>query len=287
MNFQHNAGHLVQANASKISPKFLPELLAGQLGLGGPIIFCALVYGIYRGWGLWRRGDIPAGLLLFSSLPLGALVCGLSLTKRVYANWPMPFYIGALLLFTHLVSQRALGGERLRKLTVWGIILNFAITLAAHMPYMGYPLGIAGKILPTKKLVGWDRLGSYVADKMNASIEEGDGMPFVLGDDYEVVSSIAFYSVPRPEVFCANTDGRRMNQYDVWGGLQEKKGQTALIVVKSREKVELLRKHFASVTPVDAPAELGIDYSGSHLRDFYFFWGERYDGSVPVAPEKR
>lgn len=287
VNFSHNAGHLMKSGGLSLSLIYLPELLLGQAGLVGPIIFAGLVYAMYRGVDNWRRGDIAAGVFLFSALPLALLVLGISITKRVYANWPLPIYIGALCLFIHLLSLRRIGNGQINRWIRSGLILSAAITLASHLPFLGYTLGLPGKILPSKKLVGWKQLGEITAGEVSSSLGRGLGMPFVVSDDYEVVSSLAFYTNPRPEFYCAMLDDRRMNQYDVWGGWERLKGRNALVVLKSKDKMELMRPHFASLEPVGAQPVLQVEYGGTLLREFFMFYGQSYDGSLPALPTTR
>ena len=67
VNFSHNAGHLMKSGSLSLSFIFLPELLLGQAGLVGPIIFAGLVYALYRGVDNWRRGTSRRAF--FSSPP--------------------------------------------------------------------------------------------------------------------------------------------------------------------------------------------------------------------------
>jgi len=287
VNFSHNAGHLVKSEGFSISLLYLPELILGQAGLVGPIVFAGLVFALYRGISVWRRGDIAAGVFLFSALPLTVLVIGVSFLRRVYANWPLPIYIGALCLFLHLISLRRINDGKINAWMRGGLILSAAITLASHLPFLGFTLGLPGKVLPSKKLIGWKELGGYMGSQVSQSLGRNMGMPFVLGDDYEVVSALAFYTNPKPEFYCAKLDDRRMNQYDIWDGWERLKGRAALIVLKSPDRVELLRSHFASIEPLGSQPVMRVEYGGSLLREFYVYTGRGYDGSSPEMPTKR
>jgi len=283
VNFAHNAGHLVREKGFSLSLRYLPELVLGQAGLVGPILFFGLCYAMFRGYQSWRRGDLAAGLLLFSCAPLMAFVIGISLTKRIYANWPLPIYIGALALFVQLLTVNRISWTSNKKLIRWGLILSAALTVAAHLPVLGYTLGVPGKILPTKKLAGWSDLGKTVESQLSAHARNGEP-PFVLGDDYEVVSSVAFYAASHPDAYCARLDDRRMNQYDIWGGWERLRNRNGIVVLRSKDKIERLRPHFAAITPIDPVPALHVEYSKTPLRDFYLYYAEGYDGSAPEYP---
>jgi undecaprenyl-diphosphatase len=287
VNFAHNAGHVVKGTGIHISGRYLPELLLGQAALVGPIIFAGLLWALVRGYAVWRRGDASAGLFFFSSAPLGVFVLLLSLTKRIYANWPLPLYIGALLLFVHLLSLRLLGGGRTQKWIRAGIILSAVLTVLAHFPFAGLTFGLPGGILPTKKLAGWRTFGERVEALLQQSAVSDGEADFFLTDEYETASEAAFYAASHPQVYCANVDSRRMNQYDVWGGLDRMQGKNALIVLKSPERIEALRSHFGKIEEVKGESVMSVEYSGATVRTFYFYRGISYDGSVPPIPQSR
>ena len=283
VNFAHNSGHLIRDRGFAITLAYLVELIIGQAGLAGPIVFVGLCYAMVRGYQSWRRGDIAAGLLLFSCAPLAAFVVGISLTKRIYANWPLPLYIGALALFVHLLTQHRISWTKNKRIIRWGLILSGAMTVAAHLPVLGYTLGVPGKILPTKKLAGWSDLGAIVNKQVVLLSHDGQ-MPFITSDDYEDLSTLTFYGDPRSDYYCARLDNRRMNQYDIWGGWDRLQGRSGIVVLRSKDKIERLRPHFTSITPIEPQPTLHVEYSSTPLRDFYLFYAQGYDGSAPEYP---
>lgn len=279
VNFAHNAGHLVSEKGLLLKPRYTLELLGGQAGLIGPLVLLAAIIGLAGGWRLGRRGDRLAGLLFWSSAPLAAACITVSLTKRVYANWPAPIFVGALLLVAHLLHRDR--GRRLLSISSAGIILNLFICAGAFLPIFGFTLGVPAKYLTTKKLAGWHELGSRV----QSALDEADSRPFVLAADYEHASAIAFYAESHPRVFLANLGDRRMNQYDIWGGLETQKGRDALIVLERQADAELLRPYFADIRVQGEP--LKIRFAGEMLREFSIFLGLSYNGRPFPEPERR
>jgi hypothetical protein len=79
-------------------------------------------------------------------------------------------------------------------------------------------------------------------------------------------------------VFNANL-GRRMNQYDIWGGWEGLAGRDGLFVTYGAgEPPAELNRAFAEVRRVQV---VPIVYRGEHLRDFSIFWGHDFRGFPP------
>lgn len=69
---------------------------------------------------------------------------------------------------------------------------------------------------PTARLRGWKTLGAAVDEVLQAERDAGHD-PFILTDDYQVASEIAFYTPGHPPVTCAQSLlGGRRSQYDIW-----------------------------------------------------------------------
>ena len=285
VNFAHNAGHVVQGSKFALRPSFFFELLGGQLGLVGPLMFLGMCLALWDGWKGFREGDARAGFFLWTSMPLIVLTVGVSWWKRVYANWPLPIYIGALALVVHIVMLRKRGMlSRFQGLIRPAIALNMLLTVIAHLPFLGITLNVPGKYLTTKKLVGWQDLGAKVAESLAVA---GANDPFVLADDYEVASEISFYVSSRPRTYCDYLSDRRMNQYDIWQGLQDERGNDAIVVLKDPAKIEQVRPRFKLLEPILPQPALAVSYSGSELNSFFLYRGIGYDGSLPALPTKR
>jgi hypothetical protein len=78
----------------------------------------------------------------------------------------------------------------------------------------------------TRRLHGWKELGSAVGALLQRPENRG---VFLLSDTYQIASEIAFYVPGQPRVYNVNL-GRRMNQYDIWAGLEEQEHRDALFV---------------------------------------------------------
>jgi hypothetical protein len=102
--------------------------------------------------------------------------------------------------------------------------------------------------------------------------------PFLLSDRYQIASELAFYVEGQPQVFTANL-GRRMNQYDVWGGWDALKGRDGLFVTSGAgHPPGALLSAFRQVERVKV---VPIVYRDQHLREFSLYWGRDFQGFPP------
>jgi len=105
-------------------------------------------------------------------------------------------------------------------------------TLFAHAPSL---LRLPEKRDPSIRLVGWKELGGEASVLYNDMAVKGP--VFIFSDSYQVASELAFYMKDNPVTYCVNL-GRRMNQYDLWPGFENLKGQNA-IFIRARDKKNL------------------------------------------------
>lgn len=280
VNASHNASHVVGKSGLEFNPLYLPELIGGQLGLVGPILFVLLALALRWGYHAWRSGNRASAVIAGAALPL-TLVCVLvSCTKRVYANWPLPIYLSALVLLMFWCAENPVARRR------WitrAISLNVVLLTLFHLPFFGVNAGIPISRLPTKKLVGWTELGQYV-EEAKRDLESKSSAPlFVVSYEYGLASELAFYMPSHPQPLCWNAGERRMNQYDLWGGWEARAGLDALIVLKDPEQIESIQSRFRVVEPLPrAPLEISV--GGVPLRHFQLYLGQGFNGSPPELP---
>lgn len=274
VNLGHNAAHLTKGGGYKLS--YLLELIGAQFGLLGPLFYGVLLSAIYLGLKQWRAGDRFSGLLTLNALLLLGVCLAVSLSKRVYANWPMPAAVTAIFLLIRVwpIYQNRLIEKALRL----SIPLHLLFAVLIHLPLFGFTFGIPGKYLTTKKLYGWSELAAEI---------RGYPAPFILAENYDVASALAFYLKRPGEVFVAPPMGeRRMNQYDIWGQkeLHLRYRHSALIVLKSDSDESTLLAHFNSIEPI---REITIEYSGSEIQRFKVLFGSGFSGGPFPLPLRR
>lgn len=287
VNFYHNSGHVYSGKSKGITLSYLLELFVGQAALATPFIFVGICFAIYHSLKTFKKKDYQQNFFLLSSVVILSLVVIISLFKRVYANWAMPAYISGLLLLTHCLNVSTISIKpRLIKL---GIALGFFMTALVHLPLFDITLGLPGKILTTNKLYGWSKLAKAVDENTIQYFKGKENEIFFLTDQYMIASEISFYSLYHPMVYVTYLDDRRMNQYDIWhknSHWQSLKGKDAIVVLISPERANILSKKFQSLEPAYPKSSLIIEYSGSTIRQHYFYIGRNYNGEQGATPSR-
>ena len=257
------------------------ELIFGQWGLMGPILFPVLLYVYFTSYKEWRLGDKISGLLIFSSLPLATLCLLVSFQRSVYANWPMPIYLNAIMLLGHFLNKRP---DFKIKLISRSLFLNFSVIILAHLLFTGKTFGLPAKILPTVKLITGSDLGKAVDERMSlenfnscSKMEStSETSPFILTERYKEASLIAFYSSHRDDVFLATLLEPKLSQFDIWQKWEDLKGKNALIVIANKKELEALSPLFSKIS--DA-GEIERSYNGQLIGKTYFFIACNFNGA--------
>jgi 4-amino-4-deoxy-L-arabinose transferase-like glycosyltransferase len=167
-----------EAWAPAQSPRFLAELLAGQIGLATPVILVGFGVGLRKlaADGAWRA---PANGLLICVVGVPALVLlQHALGGRVQANWPSVLYPGAAL-------AAGCAGIGFWRIAAWS---GLALTAPLYAQAAYAPLALPRKLDFTLiRLAGWNDLAgaAYVAA---TSRHAG----FVAADEYGLASELAF-----------------------------------------------------------------------------------------------
>jgi len=282
VSFLHNSSHFTRKAELPYRLDYVAEFLAAQLGLVGPVFFILMLCAVVWGYQCWRKGDELAGFHLFCFTGLLVVCVFLSLTKRVYANWAFPAYCSGIFLVAHLYVVSSKRRQAIQRWFSRGLALNVVIMTLATIPLFGQTFGVPGKILPTKKLVGWNNLGEQVSRVVLQQQQQTGDMLAIASDNYGVASELSFYVDGHPRTYGMSLGDRRMNQYDLWGGWQELKGRDILMVIKDREDIGSYSAHFAQVERLTDVVE--TKYGGDLLHKFTLFIGRNYDGIPSEIP---
>lgn len=274
---------LIQAGAGDSRASLIggPEFFGSQLLVVSPFLFVLLLLGV--GWA-WREG-IRQGrddllLLACLSAPVFLFFQGWSFITKVQANWAAHAYFTAAVAAAGWSGTWPARGERRRATTRLNALLLASIILPAVLLLVAFvpdSLGFFGARVPaavdlvSKRLRGWPELGQAVSEVTRSSPQP----LFLLSDRYQIAGELAFYVEGNPRVYNANF-GRRMNQYDLWGGWETLEGRDALFVTYGAgEAPEEFRRAFRHVERVRV---VPILHRGQHLRDFSIFRGQTYLG---------
>jgi undecaprenyl-diphosphatase len=153
---------------------------------------------------------------------------------KVQVNWPAPAY------FTLMIVTAAFLASRLGSLATWRpwrgwfwatVVIGLIFLPLAHDPSLLYP--VVAKIDairharrpieprrfdPTVKLRGYQELGNEVT----ALLQSLGGRAFVVSDNYQIASELAFYVKGQPKTyyvgsyFALPSERSRFSQFDMW-----------------------------------------------------------------------
>ena len=284
-------GHVLErtgitGQAPRFSPTTAGEFLAAQIAIVSPLLFCALAAAMLRAGRRGLREKNTAQLFLFAfSMPLLVFFLLWSIYTRVEANWAACAYItGAVALagwWDQLLSKAQNGVARLKRAGVVALILlpGLALSAVAHFPQALAVLGIhlPLKFDPTSRLRGWKELGAAVGEILAAYGKD----LVVVSESYQIASETAFYAPGHPRVYNVNL-GRSMNQYDIWGGLEENRGCDVLFLTKDRDKATVaMAAACEELRKLDA---IQTFYRGQRGQVFFAFLCRRYRSPTVYTP---
>ena len=234
-----------------------PEYFGSQLGLILPWWLGFMLVGAWhalkKGW-LAPKADAAADPdslrqnILFSSgfWPLWGFFLLWSFHTRIYANWSAMSYAAGLILAGACLESvlekrwqerhgaKAPADSRdastafslARRLAPAWVVLSMVLFIGIHAQQ---PLSrfLPDAYNPAARLKGWSDLGRQL-ERIRLSMPRPDKV-FFFSDAYDVTAAIAFYIPGQPVTYCADF-GRRLSQYDIWPGPEDKKGWDAVFV---------------------------------------------------------
>ena len=235
VTLKHTAGQAHIAEGFKISFKHFFEFIGSQIGVITPLLFLVVIYGAIKAF-VTRHSSLPdlapcltdgrrarsgAGvtryLFWFWAPVLGFFILK-SLQGKVQANWAMPAYITVFIASTAFYLNKDVVKKRVKILLGVALVMTLAVTGVSHYPEI---LNLPVKMDPTSRLTGWKELGIKTEEVYNNMVRSGSKKVFIFSDKYQVSGELAFYMAGNPETFCVNV-GRRMNQYDMWEGIESR-----------------------------------------------------------------
>jgi len=294
VSFRHVATQTTAGEGFSINPGTFFEYLGSQAAIVGPGIFAAM---LAAAWIPWRRDRWRMDPRLLFLLALGVPVfIGLGLKAiqaRVLGNWAAPAYytwtIAAAAIFLQLWDEFAENRKARRWMTAWAgvsAVIPIGALLLFHEPTAwaqivktarAVGIEVPAKASPIYQFAGGRDLGEWVG-------EIRDSMPrpnetFIVAKRYQEASLLQFYVPGQPRTYNVNT-GRRLNQFDMWGGFPALKGQDALYVLNgSGDTVltnEIVRNAFLHIGEAE---HLKIEINDQIMNEFtvyrcYGFRGE-------------
>ena len=237
VTLKHTAGqaHLSGqwTSASSVEPSVVSgqwtkdffEFLGSQVGVITPLLFILVIYGAIRSpFSSLITHHSSLFLFCFWAPVLGFFVLK-SLQAKVQANWATPAYITAFIASSAYFLKKDAIRKGTKIFLSLALIMAFLVTALSHYPEV---LNLPVKTDPTSRLKGWKELGQEAGKTYESMARAGN--VFVFSDSYQVSSALAFYMPGKPKTYCVNL-GRRMNQYDIWGGFNNLIGSNAIFVI--------------------------------------------------------
>ncbi len=257
VSFRHVAGQAGVAKGPSIDVLGPVTWFAGQAAVIGPVWFIAMLVAVgrpspgakhhedsgaigrnIREASARRSSPIPDAsamrLLLYATLVPWGVFLAFSLITKVQPNWPVLGVLPATILLGAWLRDRWQSNDAKRRRTgrvvIWsGAALGLLTVLAMHfssalVPVLAhfapkpsaFDLTPMTRFDPASRLRGWATLGKAVGRALAAQKAAGRE-PFILADDYQLASQIAFYTPGEPAVYCLQAVlGDRESQYDLW-----------------------------------------------------------------------
>jgi undecaprenyl-diphosphatase len=217
VTFRHMTGHANIAAGMTVSAKDFFEFLGSQIGIVTPVFFIVMCIALFRKY--------PASLmtqyrfLFFFAVPVVGFFILKSVQGKVQANWAMTGYITGIIALAYYladtnVEKISLKRYKLRQRVKWaGVVTALLITVVSLYPSI---INLSPRLDPSARLRGWKQLGVELTKIYNGLWEKGGVLIF--SDSYQISSEMAFYIKGNPITYCININ-RRMNQYDLWPGI--------------------------------------------------------------------
>jgi len=268
-----------------------PEYFGSQVGLATPwwlwLMLAASVAGLLaalrapaRAQGLEAASARRQALLVLFFLPVWGFFLLWSFHAKVLPNWTTVSYVAGALLaaerFAALVRDPARAKARNALLG-----LSALIFLVLHLS-PALPLPPSVDILG--RLKGWSDMGRK-ADELRQGLPD-PARCFFLSDVYDTTAELAFYVPGQPRAFCVWADDRRMNQYDLWPGPQDRAGQDAIFVRKGVQG-PLPPKITDLFAAVSEPIHFQSQHRGRPARSFTLYVCTGYKGTWYSDPSGR
>lgn len=236
----------------------------------GPLIYLAGPFVLYAAG---RRRNPSAVIGLCWTLPFLALMLWVSSQRLVNINWPLPGYLGFLLLLAPWIAEAS-----------WRWVLVYPSALFSLLPFYALicPMGVANR---GDDITQW-RPMTREAVRIQRAMPRPEET-FFLGYGYQAASQLGYAGVPLDRLVSLNALGMRALAYDYWTPAYRFVGWDAVIVAYSRVKangswhpqyepdVALLRTSFERL---EGPYEMVEMRAGQRLRLYSYWKGYGYKG---------
>jgi 4-amino-4-deoxy-L-arabinose transferase-like glycosyltransferase len=208
------SGMKVETYSISNTISYLGEYIGGQLAINGPFFILFFIGGfrlaVKKGW------DEKLVYLILPVVMAFTFFLIIAFKKRVEINWPVFGYATLPVLGAYYIHYKGIWKKAVAPYVVTLILLAMLICPPAF-DFIGLNIILPPKADPSKRYVGY----STVAGEINEILTTLENKEFfIFSDSYHSASEMAFYVKGNPQTYCINL-GRRMNQFDIWRGIEK------------------------------------------------------------------
>lgn len=271
---QHTASNAHFDNQHLFNLDELAEFIIGQAGVIGPVIFCVLVWVLWRAW---RRRDGLSNeekFLIAYILPPFLIVSAIAFISRANSNWVAVAYPGLLLLITGSLFSSAAG----RRTLVAATLVNLAIG-AAFVGVVATNPAVANQAKGVRTARNWDATANEIARR--AVVQPGE-LPFsaVMVDDRMTYFELSYYwrearraGAPLPPLRMWLLHGTANNSAELTDPMRPEEGGRVLVVHLTPAYLPLIATDYTSFRTVE---HLTVPLGGDYNRELEISIGEGF-----------
>jgi len=228
----------------------LAEFVGAQFGVIGPVFLIAILVAL-RNRAAWRD-DWGMRLVAWQTVPLLAVMIGLSFLTRAQANWAAPAYVGGSLLAARWLVTAG-GVPALRAQLGVGIAASLALWTVAGL-YTGQAEGLTRRLDPFRQM----RISEPFCELVLGTMGD-EGAAVLLSDNRRRLSECMFYGgLGWDEVAIWNPDLAPDNHHELVATLQPGDQREMLLV--ARRGAAAIAHHFDEAREIESGAlETHID----------------------------
>lgn len=263
VNFKHisNLSSSHKIFSFKNSLVYLSEYIGGVLLINSPFLLILL----FRWKAAFKKQSHQKDEILWLTLPVigtMAVFFTMSVFKRTEVNWGAMSYVSIPLILAYL-THKTFSYNR----SIWLSGITFSCILLLLFPLALERAGLAGipplKMDSLKRMAGWEEL----ATKVSSLQRDYPDPTLILTDSYHIASEMSFYG-RFDNLYCVN-NGRRMNQFDIWGGLYEpdNQGLRAFFVTDLTH----IPEHGLRFKSIEAHYTFPVKYRGEVVKTYNIF----------------
>ncbi len=249
------------------APRYLAELIGGQIGLATPLVFLFCVAGTGLAVRRMRRDRDPAWALLALMTIVPALVfLEHALGDRVQANWPAVIYPSAA------IAAAGLDGRLWNRLRAPAVGLGFALFAAAALQAVAAPLPLPRRYDPTlTRLGGWRGFAARIE-----TVRRQAGAGYVAVESYGDASELARLLPAGVQVIGVDP---RWAMFALPQGRAETQGPVGLLVETTRHEMPGLGRWDSAV----ALGAVARSRNGIRAKSYRLYRVSGLRGGTPTA----